>query len=180
MRTWLRLLREAIRLIRMILSLGLVWFCARVWCALVQPSEQRRLHGVAACGAVPGLGKRGEREGRGKTKKASIATGWALLGRGTIAGFLNGLHAEIHPGDAMHSIIPKVLQENHRWLWRKPRTDGRRHAMQCGRWGKGNKMAVASSQTTRRRRQKQTGPNRERRGGGKGGTEQREGVIGRD
>ena len=93
-------------------------------------SREGRLHGMAACGAVPGLGKRrGEgKEGRGKTKKASIATGWALLGRGTIAGFLNGLHAEIHPGDAIHSIIPKVLQENHRWLWRKPRTDG---GMQC-------------------------------------------------
>ena len=144
-------------------------------------SREGRLHGMAACGAVPGLGKRrGEgKEGRGKTKKASIATGWALLGRGTIAGFLNGLHAEIHPGDAIHSIIPKVLQENHRWLWRKPRTDGRRHAMQCGRWGKGNKMAVVASQTTRRRRQKQTGPNRERRRGRKGGTEQREGMIGR-
>ena len=99
---------------------------------------------MAACGAVPGLSKRRRegKEGRGKTKKASIATGWALLGRGTIAGFLNGLHAEIHPDDGIHSIIPRVLQENHPWLWRKPRTDGRRHAMQCGRWGKGNKMAV--------------------------------------
>ena len=133
---------------------------------------------MAACGAVPGLSKRqGEgKEGRGKTKKASIATGWALLGRGTIAGFLNGLHAEIHPDDGIHSIIPKVLQENHPWLRRKPRTDG---GMQCNAGDRAKETKWPSSQTTRRRRQKQTGPNRERRRGRNGGTEHREGMIGR-
>ena len=67
---------------------------------------------MAACGAVPGFGKRQRegKEGRGKTKKASIATSWALLGRGTIAGFLNGLHAEIHPDDGITALYRRFFK----------------------------------------------------------------------
>ena len=109
-------------------------------------------------------GKGGGRAGQDQKGRHSNGLGWALLGRGTAAGFLNDLQAQFASRPprclvqsqrfvAKHQISFKKRVNRRVGESREPeggrRTDAGRHAMQCVRWGKGNKMAVLSSPTTR-------------------------------